>query len=185
MNKARKWKKLNKADIIFEKFGKFLKRQYFINPRTKKKKEFIFHGEEDGVRILALTKDNKVIVVREYQQAIDKTILQLPTGGVKKNEKVEKAALRELIEETGYKPKAIKNLGVSYLMPRSCPTLEYCFLATGCKKARRQKPSLSEPMEVLTIPLKDWTEMVRNGKIRQSASVVATVWALPYLKVEI
>lgn len=190
MNKNSKslklWEKRGNLKYLFRsKYGQYLGRQYFINPKSGKKEEYIFHGETDGVRILALTQNNKVIAVREYQQAIDKVILQLPTGGIKRNESIEKAALRELVEETGYKPKAIKNLGVCYHMPRSCPTLEFCFLATGCKKVGEKELSLGEPSEVLTVPLKEWFKMVKEGKVKQSASVAATVWALPFLKVKI
>lgn len=183
---VKSWNKIGKSQEIFRsKYGQFISRQYFINHFTGRKEEYIFHGETDGVRILAVTENNKVIAVREYQHAIDKTILQLPTGGIKRNESIEKAGLRELVEETGHKPKAIKNLGVCYHMPRSCPTLEFCLLAVGCKKAGKQKLSSSEPLEILTIPLREWLKMIKEGKVRQSASVVATVWALPYLKVKI
>jgi len=102
------------ARIFFSfrsKYGQFIGKQLFKHPVTGKEEEYVFHGEGDGVRVLGLTDDKKVIAIREYQHAVDEIIVQLPPGGTKEKEKPQKAARRELLEETGYRAAKIIDLG--------------------------------------------------------------------------
>ena len=177
-----RWKKIGKyQDIFRSKYGKFIGKQLFKHPVTGKEEEYVFHGEGDGVRVLGLTDDKKVIAIREYQHAVDEIIVQLPTGGTKEKEKPQKAARRELLEETGYRAAKIIDLGESYSLPRSSPTKEYSFLALGCKKIKNQKLDSSEQIEILEIPLSEWINLVQKGEIKQDVSAVATFRALRHL----
>jgi ADP-ribose pyrophosphatase len=179
----RKWKKIGKfQDIFRSKYGQFIGRQFFKNPLTSRKEEYIFHGEGEGVRIFALTQDKKVVVIKEYQHAVDEIILQLPTGGLKKGETHFLAAKRELLEETGYGFRKMIYLGESYSLSRSCPTKEYSFLAMECRKIKDQKLDSSEQIQILEMSLSGWVDLINKGKIKQDVSVSATFRALVRLK---
>ncbi len=54
------------------------------------------------VTIIGVTKDNKILMIKEFRPGAKDYTLWLPGGRVKKNESFEKAALREFGEETGY-----------------------------------------------------------------------------------
>lgn len=56
----------------------------------------------DFVLIVAVTADKNVVLNREYKQAAERVFLCLPAGAIKKGEKPTVAALRELLEESGY-----------------------------------------------------------------------------------
>lgn len=56
----------------------------------------------DFVVVVAMTNDGRVVMIREYKQAIEQTVFGLPAGGIKKGESPIEAALRELRQETGY-----------------------------------------------------------------------------------
>lgn len=186
MEKIKRWKKIGKfQDIFRSKFGQFIGRQIFENPITGAKEEYIFHGETDGVRVFGLTADKKVIAVKEYQHAVDEIVLQLPTGGIKKGEKLEAAAERELLEETGYKAAKIINLGQSYSLSRSCPAREHSFLALGCEKINDQNLDVNEQIEILKIPLSEWVDLIQEGEIKQDTSVAVTFRALRHLGLSI
>src|SRR5687767_9986843 len=63
----------------------------------------------DVVAVFAITADDKVVLVRQYKHGIKKVLIELPGGYAGANEILEKAASRELVEETGYSaPKFIK-----------------------------------------------------------------------------
>jgi ADP-ribose pyrophosphatase len=63
------------------------------------------------VATIALTKDNKVIVSRQYRPAQERILYELPGGGAEKGEDFEQAACRELLEETGYEAGKMHYLG--------------------------------------------------------------------------
>lgn len=58
----------------------------------------------DWVHVIPITKDNKVILVRQHRHGSNESSLEFPGGMVDKGESVVLAGLRELKEETGYTP---------------------------------------------------------------------------------
>ncbi|KNZ56866.1 uncharacterized protein VP01_22g5 [Puccinia sorghi] len=63
-------------------------------------------GKPDSVAILAKVlrphRPPEIILVHQFRPPVNKIVVELPAGLVDKDESVEKAALRELLEETGY-----------------------------------------------------------------------------------
>lgn len=80
---------------------------------------------------LALTADGNVIVAKQFRPGPEKMMYELPGGGVEAGEDPEKAALRELTEETGYTPGDVTFLGAC---GRDAYTngLWYYYLVTDC-----------------------------------------------------
>lgn len=65
------------------------------------KRELINH--RGAVAVLALTRDNEVILVEQYRKAIEAVTLEIPAGKLEPGEDNKKlSAIRELQEETGY-----------------------------------------------------------------------------------
>ncbi len=57
---------------------------------------------EDGVLILPVTTDGRLVLLRQWRPARGAFSLELPAGGVDGAESPAEAAARELLEETGY-----------------------------------------------------------------------------------
>jgi ADP-ribose pyrophosphatase len=51
---------------------------------------------------VALTEDNKIIMVRQYRHAANIVSLEIPGGVIEDGEDPETGMRRELLEETGY-----------------------------------------------------------------------------------
>lgn len=65
---------------------------------------------ESTATILYDKKLNKILFVKQYRKSIKQYTIELPGGKVEKNETLDLAAERELLEETGYFTKNIKKL---------------------------------------------------------------------------
>ena len=66
------------------------------------KRELIFH--RGAVAVLAVTDEDKIILVKQYRKAIEKVSYEIPAGKLEigENGSEKDAAARELEEETGY-----------------------------------------------------------------------------------
>ena len=65
----------------------------------------------DFVIIYALTKNNKLVIEKQYKPAIKTFTYTLPKGAIEKGETSLSAAKREFLEETGFKAKKWKKIG--------------------------------------------------------------------------
>lgn len=82
-------------------------------------RELIHH--QPAVAILAIDNEEKVILVKQYRAAVNRTIYEIPAGLLDMlNNDFEDpltGAQRELEEETGYQAQNWTNLGTYYLSP--------------------------------------------------------------------
>ncbi|NLZ80411.1 MAG: NUDIX hydrolase [Clostridiales bacterium] len=63
-----------------------------------------FIGHKGAAAVVAVTNDNKILMVKQYRNAIDAFTLEIPAGGKDGiDEHTKTCAARELEEETGYK----------------------------------------------------------------------------------
>ena len=63
------------------------------------KREIIEH--KGAVAIVAITDDNKIVLVKQYRKAVEKELYELPAGKIEIGENPLDCAIRELKEETG------------------------------------------------------------------------------------
>ena len=65
----------------------------------------------DYASIIAMTADDRVVIVRQYRAAVDRYTYELPSGIVDPGEAPAESARRELLEETGYRANEVEVLG--------------------------------------------------------------------------
>jgi ADP-ribose pyrophosphatase len=70
--------------------------------------DFISH--KGAAAIVPVDKDGKIIMVRQYRNAIEKYSLEIPAGGLNPGEDMKTCASRELEEETGYRSDKVEHL---------------------------------------------------------------------------
>jgi ADP-ribose pyrophosphatase len=92
------------------------------------KREIIEHF--GGSVILAVTPEGKIPMVRQYRKAAEKVMLELPAGKLEENEDPEKAAIRELREETGYRAGKIERIASFYPTVGYSTEILHIYLAT-------------------------------------------------------
>jgi len=135
----------------------------------------------DASVILPITEDNKVIMIQEPRTPIGKVILALPAGMIEKGEEAEKAAIRELEEETGYLASNIEFLRGYH------PSVGYSdekikiYLATNLKKTKQHLDE-EEDINVVEIPLEELIEMLNKNEIITASTTIALMHYLIYKK---
>ena len=175
MAKIKKWKAL-KREKIFEKYGRGLEKVTFEMP-DKSKSGFYIAKTNQPVCVLALTKNKKVILAKQFRPGPNKILLELPGGMIDKAETPLKAMARELLEETGYQGN-LKFVTRSYDCAYS-NVYRYCFVAIDCVKISRQKLEKNEYAEVALFSLNEFRKLLKSG---QMTDVEAGYLGLDYLK---
>ena len=84
-----------------------------------------------SVATLAVSEDDRVILVRQYRYAVDDALWELPAGRLDPGETPEQGARRELLEEVGLEAGEVEPLAVFYTTPGFCDELMHLFRAIG------------------------------------------------------
>lgn len=136
----------------------------------------------DWVTAVALTKENKVVFVKQYRHALGQTLLEIPGGCVDKTDVTyEAACARELLEETGYQFEKFEFLCNTSANPSTNNNLMHVFLATGGELVKEQQLDDAEDIEVLLFSIDEVKQLIRKNKLLQSMHVTALMYALERL----
>lgn len=121
--------------------------------------------------VLALTDDNKVVVVRQFRPGPEEMRMDIPGGGVEPGEEPEVAARRELLEEAGYIPERLELLGIHGGDAYS-NSKWYYFLGTGCKPSTSgQRLDATEFADVELISIEECINNARTNKMTDPMAV--------------
>jgi len=100
---------------------------------------YVIQGK-DFVVIVAATKANQILLVRQYRPPVAAVTLELPAGHIEPGETPEQAARRELVEETGYE--ADRFILLANLSPSVARFTNrmWCFFAADARPAIGARP---------------------------------------------
>jgi len=172
------WKIL-KSELVFEHKWYKLRRDHVAMPNGREMDDYFVSVRPDVVLTFPLTDDNQVIFVRQYKHAAGRIFLELPGGVINVGETDPKAAaMREVLEETGYTSDNVEQLLVAIDNPTKDTNKIYFFLARNVHKVAGQNLDESEDIEVLKMPLVEVEQMVMNGEISVSGSVALCLLVL-------
>jgi ADP-ribose pyrophosphatase len=132
----------------------------------------------DAAIIFPLTPAGEVVLVRQYRPPIGMMELGLPAGLVEEGEEPEKAARRELLEETGYAGGEWEPLGAVASSPSLKDNWAHLYLARGVERAGSQQPDEYERLEIVHVPVGEVLGQVKSGNIVSSSGVAAVLLAL-------
>jgi ADP-ribose pyrophosphatase len=134
------------------------------------------------VTVLALTRDEQVVLVRQYRYGSDSIHLELPAGMLAEGEDPRSCAIRELAEETGYGVERCDLAAQYFPEPVRSPAHAYVFVARGAREAGRPKLDPTEHLEVELATLPRLRAMLADGTIDAGGSIAAAYLALDKLR---
>jgi len=135
-----------------------------------------FHVIEtrDWVNIIPVTKDEQVVMVRQFRHGIRALTLEVPAGIIDDADPSPAiAATRELREETGYAAGAVVALGAVHPNPAIMNNRCHMFAAFDAEKVGEQALDATEELSVETVPLIEIPALIRSGAISNALTIVA------------
>lgn len=129
-----------------------------------------------GVCILALDRENRAAVVRQYRYVFSRVMTELPAGKREPGEAPEMTARRELAEEVGATAADWVDLGALIPSPGCYGETLYLYLARDLSFGA-QHPDEDEFLDVEWVPLEDLAARCLSGEIQDAKTVVAVLKA--------
>jgi 8-oxo-dGTP pyrophosphatase MutT (NUDIX family) len=104
----------------------------------------------DYVNVVALTRDGRIPIVRQYRPAIERFTLEIPAGLIDPGEQPAAAASRELAEETGFATIAIHPIGVYATDPGRLSNFTHSFFIEAGDQLASFRPEPNVGLQLVT-----------------------------------
>ena len=132
-----------------------------------------FIGHKGAAAVVAVNEDGKLLMVRQYRNALDRETLEIPAGALDSaDEPTHVAAARELEEETGFKA------GKLELLIKLRTTVAFCnekidvYVATDLQPSKQNLDD-DEFINVEVYDIDELVQMIYDCKIEDSKTVAA------------
>jgi ADP-ribose pyrophosphatase len=145
-----------------------------VSPRTGKEHDFFVLESVHWVNVIALTPDQKLVMVEQYRHGSKTVELEVPGGMMDPHETDPVAtAMRELREETGYVGENARVLGRVHSNPAIFTNDTYTVLIENCRLEHGVEFDHGEDLETRLMPVAEVPKLVADEKIGHSLVVVA------------
>jgi ADP-ribose pyrophosphatase len=133
--------------------------------------DFIKH--KGAAAVIPVKEDGKIIMVKQYRNALDRETLEIPAGGLNSTEEpTDAAAMRELEEETGYKTDQLELLISLRTTVAFCNEKIDVYVATDLKPSKQHLDE-DEYLDVVSYSIDELVQMIYDCKIQDSKTVAA------------
>jgi ADP-ribose pyrophosphatase len=130
-----------------------------------------------AVGIVPVTRDGRVLLVREYRYTVDDWCLEVPAGGSHDagGASLEAVARKELREETGAECGELIPAGWFYASNGSMNQRFHVYLALDVEITGEPEHEETEMIEVVLMPLADTLSLVHAGEMRDGVSALSVM----------
>lgn len=147
------------------------------------KRELVEHP--GAVALIAITEDNKIIMVEQYRKALERTIIEIPAGKIEKGEAPEVTALRELEEETGYTAEKLELIQSFSTSPGFADEVIHLYAAEGLTKSTSGAVlDDDEFVELLEVTIEEAEQLMKENRIYDAKTAFAVLWAKQKMSIE-
>lgn len=147
--------------------------------RRRRGWEYVEHRTaKESVMVVALTDDERLVLVDEMRPAVDARVICLPAGlvGDEGPEDRESAARRELREETGYETREVELLGRGPGSAGMSSEIVSFYRARSVRLAGSQGDREKEEIRVHVVPLTELAAWARDREA-EGIRIDPKVWA--------
>ncbi|MDR2812549.1 MAG: NUDIX hydrolase [Puniceicoccales bacterium] len=151
---------------IFQLFEK-----KYMHPIDHRSGNFYVMDMADWVQVIALTPENKLILVQQFRFGTETFSLETPGGLIEKSEDPVIAGLRELREETGYSSENAHLLTSIYPNPAMQNNRLHIVVAQNCQKIGPQQLDPNEEITCCTASLPECLNQIKSGVINHAIAI--------------
>lgn len=145
----------------------------YVRTANGKTAEWDFIGHRGAAAVVPVLDDGRILMVRQYRNALDRFTLEIPAGGLESAEEpMIQCAARELEEETGYRSEQLDFLLSLRTTVAFCNERIDVFVATQLKPSAQHLDE-DESIDVKAYPVDELCERIYRGEIQDSKTVSA------------
>ncbi|TPN88993.1 NUDIX domain-containing protein [Aquimarina algicola] len=183
--------KIDKENLVYEGFLKIKKatitHDRFHNENTiSYSREMLDKG--DCVAVLLFEKDTQnVLLINQFrypttQRDNDGWLVELPAGGIEKDEDPVTCAIREVEEETGYRASQLQLISKFYATPGVSSERMYLYYAEVTSNDKIAEgggvKEENEDIQLCKYPISEIDSLLNNSKINDAKTIIALQWFL-------
>lgn len=143
-----------------------------INPAGGKGIYGAVHFKNKAIGIIPVDPDGNTWLVGQWRFVINQWSWEIPEGGGKMEHEPLESAKRELREETGLTASTWTMIQRTHLSNSVSDEEGFVFLAEGLTEGNSELEDTEADMKVWKLPLREALQMVTEGKITDSLSVM-------------
>lgn len=132
-----------------------------------------FIGHKGAAAVVPIRDDGKILMVRQYRNALDRDTLEIPAGGLNgAEEPTRDAAARELEEETGYRSEDLSLLLTIRTTVAFCNEKIDIYVAKNLKPGKQHLDE-DEFIHVEAYSIEELSQMIYDRKIEDAKTISA------------
>jgi 8-oxo-dGTP pyrophosphatase MutT (NUDIX family) len=139
--------------------------------------EFHVIDQPSWAAALCHTKDDEIVLVRQYRHGVGRESLELSAGVIEEGEEPLAAAKRELREETGYVAERWEHIATFACEPSRQTVRAHFYCALGAVCSAERDLDESEDIEVVRVPRLELGKLLDQGDIIHGVHVGAILLA--------
>lgn len=170
------WQLLSTKDISPHKWFPLEMRTYQL-PNGKIVDDFTVTTLADVAMIVAVTKDGKLVMVRQFKPGFGDVITEFPAGRIEDSHKsLAETAHHELEEETGIQVENLEYFGTIAGFVTKGTEKVHCYFAKDVEFNSYQKLDNNEDIEVVLLSPKELDVLIDSNQIQAALTIAA--WRL-------